>query len=163
MRASRNLNLRPVGRAPLIAKNARSVDNGRGSTTLMATILVSACNEMTLLVAWAAEEGYRVIEAYDSGETVQQVLAGHPNVVIVPDHAEPVEGVDLLTVIRRLTSSAIVVVGEGEANTMAKALFEGADDYMKSPSDGLDFKRRLRFLLRRSSERRTTNGVPKLT
>ena len=118
---------------------------------------------MTQLVAWAAEEGYRVIEAYDGGETLQQVLRGHPDVVIIPDYTEQVEGVDILPLIRRLTSSAIIVVGEGEPARLAKALFDGADDYIKSPKDALDFKSRLRFLLRRSGERRQTDGGHGLT
>lgn len=124
----------------------------------MATILICAGNHMTQLVTWAAEEGYRVIEAYDGGETLQQVLRAHPDVVIIPDYTEQLEGVDVLSVIRGLTSSAIVVVGEGKPTNVSKALFEGADDYMKSPSDALDFKRRLRSLLRRQGERRQADG-----
>ena len=89
----------------LLQQNASDHGKRGDGAALMATILISACNEMTNLVIWAAEDGYRVIEAYDSGETMQQVLRKHPDVVVLADYAEPVEGEDLLPIIRRLTSS----------------------------------------------------------
>ena len=124
----------------------------------MAIVLISVCNGMPELVAWAAEENHRVIEAYDSGETMQQVLRHHPDVIILADGAEPVEGVDLLPVIRGLTASAIIVVGDGDPTSMAKALFEGADAYLKYPIDGSEYRSRVRALLRRPAVKRQTNG-----
>ncbi len=124
----------------------------------MPTVLIVASEETFPLVALVAQVGYGVIEASDSGEALQQVLRRSPDAVILRDDAEPVEGVELLPVLRQMTSAVIIVVGEGGENRMAQALFQGADAYWKLPVDAGKLSSRLRSLLRRLRERRRTDG-----
>ena len=124
----------------------------------MATILIVLSEETSPLVAMSAEAGHRVIEAHNSGEALRELMRQHPEAVIIRDDGEPVEGVELLPVIRRMTKAAIVVVGEGGERRMAQALFQGADAYLTHPVDAGALRSRLRALLRRPSERRRTNG-----
>lgn len=115
----------------------------------MATVLILSLEEMAPLVGIVAESGHRVIEAYDSGQVLQQVMRRRPDVVMVPDDAEPVDGEELLPVVRRLTASAIVAVGPGQETRMANALFQGADAYLRFPVEADNVRSRLRALLRR--------------
>ena len=114
------------------------------------------------VVPLLAQAGYGVIEASTSGEALQWVVRRSPDAVILPDNAEPVEGVELLPVLRQMTSAIIVVVGEGGENRMAQALFQGADAYWKYPVDAGKLPSRLRSLLRRRRERRRTDGHRRL-
>ena len=59
------------------------------------------------------------------------------------------EGVALLSVVRRMTEAIVIVVGGGESDRMARALFEGADAYLQHPVDRAHLRSRLRALLRR--------------
>ena len=117
----------------------------------MATVLITSSELASCFLVPTAEEGHRVIEADGGGETLQEVMRWRPDVVIMPDDAEPVEGVDLLPVIRRISKANIILVGSGDANKMAQALFEGADAYLQHPVDLAELRSRLRALLRRGT------------
>ena len=120
----------------------------------MATVLIRINEETSSLVAIVAEAGYRVIEAHTNGEALAQVVALQPDVVILTDIAEPEDEEELLSVLRPLTSAAIVVVGTEEHGRMARALFQGADSYLPSPVEPRQIRSRLRSLLRRQGLRR---------
>jgi len=100
----------------------------------------------------------RIIEADTSGDMLEQVLRLRPDGIIMLDDSESVEGVDLLPVVRRISDAIIIVVGTGDANRMAQALFEGADAYVQHPVDRAQLRSRLRALLRRRTARRQTEG-----
>ena len=97
----------------------------------MATIVVLAVGGLEPLIAAVAEEGHRVVEAYDSGHLLQLVMRGSPDVVVMPEIVDPVGGEETLPLIRRLTTAAILVVGPGNEVKMANALFYGADAYVR--------------------------------
>ena len=101
-----------------------------------------------------AEDGHRLSEVPDSGEALKEVVRRGPDLIIMPDDAETVEGVDLLPITRGLTDAGTVVVGSGDGNRMARALFEGADVYLKYPTGDRELRSRVRALLRRRKERR---------
>ena len=63
-----------------------------------------------------------------------------------------------MAVIRGLSEGIIVVVGDGEANKMAKALFEGADAYLQYPIDRPGLLSRLQSLLRRQGTNRQAHN-----
>ena len=128
----------------------------------MAIVMIVSSERTSSLVLLVAEAGHRVIETFDSGEALQQVMRQQHDVIIMPDDADPVEGVDLLSVLRGMTSAAIIVVGEGGESRMARALFQGADAYLKYPVDAEELSSRLRALLRRRRERRRTDGGQRL-
>ena len=97
-----------------------------------------------------------MIEAFNSGHVLQLVMRQRLDVLVLPDGGEPIDGEDLLPVIRRLTAAAIVVLGDGDETRMANALFLGADAYLRYPVDAIQLRSRLRALLRP----RRLRGVP---
>ena len=115
----------------------------------MATVIILPQEESFSLVAAAAEAGHHVIEAYDSGHLLQLVMRRRPDVLIMPDNVRPVNGEELLPVIRRLTTAVIVVVGIGDETKMANALFQGADAYLRYPEEAGKLRSLLTALLRR--------------
>ena len=118
----------------------------------MATVMIMSREEMSGLIPIVAEEGHRVIEAIDSGHVLQVVMRQQPDVIVMPDDAEPIDGEELLPIVRRLTTAAIIVVGEGQETAMASALFQGADAYLRYPIHGGMVRSRLRALLRQPRE-----------
>ncbi len=118
----------------------------------VATVIIMSREEMSGLIPIVAEQGHRVIEAIDSGHVLQVVMRQRPDVVIIPDDAEPIDGEELLPVVRRLTTGPIIVVGEGQETRMANALFQGADAYLRYPISAGMLRSRLSSLLRARRE-----------
>lgn len=128
----------------------------------MPNVLVLVAEKTSSLIVAIAQAGYQVMEVGSSGEALQETLRRALDVMIVPDDADPVDGADLLPLLRQITSATIVVVGEGGENRMARALFQGADAYWTHPVDTGEVSSRLRALLRRRHSRRPTNGGRRL-
>ena len=103
---------------------------------------------MAALVPIVAEAEHSVAEAYDSGEVLQLVIRSQFDIVMIPDGAEPIDGQEVLPLIRRLTLGAIIVVGDGDETAIANALLQGADQYLRFPVDSAILRSRLRSLLR---------------
>ena len=115
----------------------------------MATVLLVSSEPSDQLTVVAAEEGHNVVEVATVGEALQQATFLSPDVVIMPDDAESVDGVDPLPIVRRDVDATIIAVGTGEAQKTSQALFNGADSYLKRPVDRSELRGRLRSLLRR--------------
>ncbi len=120
----------------------------------MATVLIRTNEITSSLASMVAEAGYRVLLAHSNSETLEQVLDRQPDVVILPDIAEPEDGEELLSVLRPMTGAAIVMVGVANPGRMARALFQGADSYLPHPVEPQQIRSRLRSLLRRQGLRR---------
>ncbi|MEE8442237.1 MAG: response regulator [Dehalococcoidia bacterium] len=114
----------------------------------MATVVIVSRDNMALLKGILIEEGHLVIEAYDSGHVLQHVMRQRLDAIVLPDDMQPVDGEELLPVIRRLTMAAIIVVGEGKELRMAEALLQGADVYLRYPDEAGRLRSRLRSVLR---------------
>ena len=115
----------------------------------MAQVLVYSNADMALLIPIVAEAGHRVVEAYDSDEVVHLVLRGQFDIVMLPNEASPIDGLELLPLVRRLVLGAIVVVGHGDDAAIANSLLEGADAYLRHPVHPATLRIRLHTLLRR--------------
>ena len=124
----------------------------------MALVLVFSREDLSSVIQVVAEMGHRVLDAYDSGHVLQLVMRRRLDVIVLPEDAEPVNGEGLLTLIRRLTAAAIIVVGEGTEMKMTRALFRGADAYLPYPLDHAQLRSRLRALLRPRRVRDTVEG-----
>ena len=109
----------------------------------MADVLVMRGDETAGVVPMLAGDGRSVIEAYSSGEMLQEVMRRHLDFVVIPDNQETVEGVELVAVLRRMTSGAIVMVGEGRSDQVKSALLLGADTYLTIPVHPRDLRGRL--------------------
>ena len=124
----------------------------------MATVLIVSDNLASELFVPIAEDGHRVIESSAGGDPLQDVMRGEPDVIIMPDQAESVDGTELLPAVRSLSGAIVVVVGTGGTSRPTHALFEGADAYLQHPMEGDQLRSRLHSLLRRSHANSRTNG-----
>ena len=80
----------------------------------MSRILILVREDFVPLVALLAEAGHEIVQAHDSGHVVQIVMRQQLDAVIIPEDAGATDGEELLPLVRRLTSAALVVAGEGE-------------------------------------------------
>ena len=96
-------------------------------------------------------EGIEVIAEADSGGGVARIMQRAPGVVLMADEMPSLDGgVELLPLARRLTSSPIIVVGDGGDTAVVKALLQGADMYLRKPVNYLELLSRVRAVARRS-------------
>ena len=132
----------------------------RNLPLVMVTIL-HMISDMTADLGPILEDvGDRIVSANSSGEVLQEMIKRRPDIIILPDGTEPVEGVELLPVIRRMTDRPIVFVGGGDADRQAQTLLQGADAYLTLPLRRITVKSRLMSLLRPRSLRITNKILP---
>jgi len=115
---------------------------------LTALIIGTDQNRQSVVLA-LQDAGFRVIEAGESGEGVRHTLDDSPRIIIVSEKMPPINGVDLVPLLRRLTESPIIVLGSGGEMAMVRALFQGADFYLTRPVNARELIARVRALLRR--------------
>lgn len=105
----------------------------------MATILIADDNEANreLVSVILEREGYRVLEASDGRQAVEQVQQNHPDLVLLDIHMPEMDGYDAVRAIRTTTSTPTVPVVALTASAMAgdaeQALNEGFDAYLAKP------------------------------
>jgi DNA-binding response OmpR family regulator len=114
----------------------------------MSTILIVHSKKYSLLTNLLVEEGHRLVEAIDSGHVLQFVMRQSVDAIVLPEDVAPVDGEELLPVIRQLTTAPIIVVGEGQELKMAEAIFSGADAFLSYPDEPTRLRSRLRAILR---------------
>ena len=114
----------------------------------MTLVLVLLGDTTSPLPAVAAEAGCEVVELNSSGGTLQAVIRRRADAVIIPDGADPADSEELLPVLRRVTQAAIIVVGRGGSNQVARALLQGADVYLQAPVTERKLRSHLRAVLR---------------
>lgn len=85
----------------------------------------------------------------DSGRGVAQLIQRQPNIILMSEDMPPVDDVELLPLLRRLTRAIIVVMGKGGETAVVNALLHGADVYMTKPLNYRELLSRIRALLRR--------------
>lgn len=108
-------------------------------------------SERWLLAAVVEREDLVVLETDDPGDALQLLIDKNPQLVILAEEAPPVEGVEFLPLVRRLTSSPIIVTGWGGEVRLTQALLQGADAYIARPIDTQELHARIRALLRWST------------
>ena len=104
------------------------------------------------LAALLRREGFVVDVAYDGESALTVVALEEPDLVVL-DIVLP--GIDGRAVLRRLradgrTVPVILLTSVGEAAERARALDEGADDYLNKPFDHSELVSRTRAILRRT-------------
>ncbi len=112
-------------------------------------IEIDACFRTALTEVFQGE-GIEVVAEADSGGGVARIMQCVPGVVLMAEEMPPLDGVELLPLARRLTSSPIIVVGDGGDTAVVKALLQGADMYLRRPVNYLELLGRIRALARRS-------------
>lgn len=94
-------------------------------------------------------EGYAVLEA-PNGKSAMELMAQHPDVIILDLGLPDMQGLDLLRVIRAQNEHAAVVVlsSRGDEPGKVEALDSGADDYVTKPFGMNELLARMRAALR---------------
>ncbi|HEY3574417.1 MAG TPA: response regulator [Arthrobacter sp.] len=83
-------------------------------------------------------EGYRVLTALDGLTALTHAETGHPDVIVLDLGLPDINGVDVITRIRRSSSTPIIVLSARHGSVdKVRALDAGADDYVTKPF-GLD-------------------------
>lgn len=117
----------------------------------MDSVLILADDfERWLLVALLKGEGFVVLEANDPGHAIRLLLDNNPPLVILAEETPPIDGIAVLSLVRRLTPAPMVVTGWGGETGFNWALLQGADTYITRPIDPRDLLGRTRALLRRN-------------
>ena len=86
----------------------------------------------------------------DNAEGVARIIKQEPQVVLLAEGMPSLDGLEMLTLTRRLTTSPIIVVGDGEETAVVKALLQGADMYLRKPVNHVELLSRVRAVTRRS-------------
>jgi DNA-binding response OmpR family regulator len=105
---------------------------------------------------------FRVIKALESGEGVKHTLEYSPSLIVINEDMPPINGVELVPILRSLTESPIVALGAGGEMALVQALLQGADLYLTYPVSVNEFMARVRSLLRRHIAPRGVGGEPLL-
>jgi two-component system, OmpR family, KDP operon response regulator KdpE len=102
--------------------------------------------------------GYKYIET-DSGKNAISLAASHrPDIIILDLGLPDIDGIDVITELRKLTKAPIVVVSaRGQEKEKVLALDSGADDYLTKPFSLPELLARLRVALRHLIPTSTSN------
>ena len=93
--------------------------------------------------------GFAVFWEWHSGNGLRTAVEVVPQVIIVDENLPPLDGNDLVPLLRSFTDSLIIVKGEGEGPAAATALPQGADLYIARSVTIMEYLVRIRALLRR--------------
>ena len=102
------------------------------------------------------DSGYWVIEEDSSGDGLRRAVEESPSVIIIDEDMAPIDGVDLLPVIRSFTESLIVVLGTEGGQNAAQSLLQGADVHISRPLNIKEVLLRIQALLRRHGPGKVT-------
>ena len=117
------------------------------------------------------EAGFEVRRESSSGGGIAQVLEVDPDVILLSQDMPPLDGVVMLSLLRRMTMAPIIVVGSRGESVAVEALLQGADMYMAEPVRQRELVARVRALIRRyragetndvlrGDRRKAAGGVP---
>jgi two-component system KDP operon response regulator KdpE len=125
--------------------------NGRRAEPNGATILVVEDDEETrhVLVRELGARGYRIDEAPDGRSALRHWAARRPDVVLLDLGLPDIDGLTVITRMRREAATPIVILsGRYEEREKVAALERGADDYVTKPFGVDELHARLRVALR---------------
>ena len=95
------------------------------------------------------EAGFEVRRESSSGRGIAQVLEIDPDVILMSEEMPPLDGVVMLSLLRRMTMAPIIVVGPKGESVAVEALLQGADMYVAEPVRKRELVARVRALVRR--------------
>ncbi|RAX16955.1 response regulator [Pseudarthrobacter sp. AG30] len=106
-------------------------------------------------------EGYRVLTALDGTSALHHAEGGHPDVMVLDLGLPDINGVDVITRVRRTSSMPIIVLSARHGSVdKVRALDAGADDYVTKPFGLDELLARLRVAGRRSGNPETVDSGP---
>lgn len=96
------------------------------------------------------QQPYRVASETNSDDGLARVMEEEPTVIVMAEELPPVDGEELLPLLRRISRAAIIVEGPGGEDAVVRALLQGADVYMPRPFNLRELRARVLALFRRA-------------
>jgi DNA-binding response OmpR family regulator len=114
-------------------------------------LVVDDDEQVRTLVSWQLEaEGFAVSGAADGATALSAVEADPPDLVVLDLSLPRIDGLDVLTRLRRTSAIPVIVVtGRGGETDRIVGLDLGADDYLVKPFSPGELAARVRSVLRR--------------
>ena len=107
-----------------------------------------------------ASEGHSVLSQATGMDGLQKATSENPELIVLDLGLPDLEGIDLLKMLRSITSIPVLVLTAREEEDVVLAAFEGgADDYVVKPVSGPQLSARVSALLRRSDSGRAEKIV----
>jgi DNA-binding response OmpR family regulator len=114
----------------------------------------------TALVRALDERGHAVASAGTGMDGLRQAMAERPDLVVLDLGLPDVDGVELLRMLRAVSSVPVIVATAREQESeIVRVLDAGADDYLVKPFSAGQLDARIRAVLRRSTEDDSTAPV----
>ncbi len=126
--------------------------NETGKTIAMAKILIvdDEPSIVNLIQAYLKPEGYQVFSAADGPSGLKAVRAYKPDLVILDVMLPGMDGVELLTRLRRESQAYVIMLtARTEETDKIVGLSVGADDYVTKPFSPRELTARVKAALRR--------------
>ena len=116
-------------------------------------LVVDDDEQVRTLVAWQLEaEGFTVSGAADGASALGEIDARPPDLIVLDLSLPLVDGLDVLTRLRRTSAIPVIVLtGRGGETDRIIGLDLGADDYLVKPFSPGELAARVRSVLRRST------------
>ncbi len=108
-----------------------------------------------------SERGFAVASVSTGLAGLEQVLANHPDVMLLDLGLPDIGGLTLISMVRAASQVPIIVItAQDDDPTMISALDNGADDYVVKPFGTDQVAARIRAVLRRGGPGRDVEPVP---
>ena len=105
-----------------------------------------------------SSRGYRVLEAANAREGIQQATAYTPDIVLLDLGLPDMDGIEVVKSIREWSQIPILVISaRGQEDAKVQALDGGADDYLTKPFGASELLARIRVALRHAAMTRDTS------
>lgn len=121
-------------------------------------MVVDDDREMLRMLNRALElEGYDVAVTVDGSSALALLEERSPDLIILDIMMAGADGFEVLQVIRQRSNIPIIMLtARCEVSSLQRALFLGADDYVRKPFRPRELAARIRAKLRRDEYKRTT-------
>jgi two-component system, OmpR family, KDP operon response regulator KdpE len=94
--------------------------------------------------------GYAVSEAATGSDALEKSVSAHPDVIVLDLGLPDIDGLDVITEIRRRAKTPIIILSVREdVSDKVAALEAGADDYLTKPFSITELEARLKAVMRR--------------
>ncbi len=114
-------------------------------------LVIGDCTVSQTLAPALEDAGYHVIGARDGLDGLQRLKKGTHHIVILSEDASLMEDMSLLPIVKRQTSTPVIVVGSGDKQAVVDSLTQGADVHLPRTTSARVVLAHLRALLRRHS------------
>lgn len=114
-------------------------------------LVIGDCTVRQALGPALEDAGFHVVGARDSMDGLQHLRNGTHRIVILSEDASLLEDVSLLPIVKRQTSTPVIVVGSGGKQAVVDSLTQGADVHLPRTTSVRVLLAHIRALLRRHS------------